>query len=196
MYWEKTVEYSFVLAAASRFDLVAPLSGKHERLAADTVFGADSRLVLIEFKRDESEIPTEESLFFDYELAKAELFHYEHHQIVYGVSTYGQTPGLSLAAKTYFSARPRATAVQVLDHGISGVEFRKYVKALARLKKEDARSTTGHVSPEALSQVVSVSKKGNLLSAMPLFEYAPDHFPVDIYRADHTPRPPPVRHVM
>ena len=195
-WWGKTVEYSFVVAAfqSGKCDLAAPLSGKHERLAGDTVFGAESSLVLIEFKRDESEVPTELSLFHDYEQAKSELFKYEHHQIIFGVPSNGEPATLNLAAETYFSARPRASALEVLNYGISGVEFRKYVEALARLKKEDGRSTTGHVSPEALSKVMSVSRDGTILNAKPLFEYAPDLFPVSVLRDDHTPQPPVIRH--
>jgi hypothetical protein len=195
-WWEKTVEYSFVLAAfqSGKCDLAAPLSGKHERLAGDTVFGVESSLVLIEFKRDEAEIPTELSLFHDYEQAKLELFSYEHHQIIFGAPSETEPATLNLVAETYFSARRRASAVEVLNYGIDGVEFRKYVEALARLKKQDGRSTTGHVSPEALSKVMSVSRDGTILGAKPLFEYAPDLFPVDVFRDNHTPQPPVLGH--
>ncbi len=187
-WWEKTVEYKFVVDAfrEGKCEFATPLSGKQERLAGDAVFGSQSLLVLIEFKRNKTEIPTERSLFHDYEKAQEELSNYDHHHIVFGVQSQNSLGTLELAAQTYFSGRPRTSALDSLRFGINGERFRQYVEALARLKKEDGRSTSGHISPEALSSVMSISKDGEILAAMPLYEYAPD-----LFLADHPDETPP-----
>ncbi len=190
-WWEKTVEYAFVVAAfqAGKCDLAAPLSGKHERLVGDALFGADSRLVLIEFKRDAGEIPTEESLFHNVDEARRDLWDYEHHHIVFGALSAHSPMTLELAAETYFSRKPRESALASLSFGIDGEEFRRYVKALANLKKEDGRSTSGHISPEALSSVMSVSQEGQLLACKPLYDFAPGLFYGPERRVESTPSP-------
>jgi hypothetical protein len=60
IWWEKTVEYKFVLDAAcnSKLSFAAPLSGVQER-AGDGVFAADSKIILVEFKRSFNELDTE-----------------------------------------------------------------------------------------------------------------------------------------
>lgn len=189
-WWEKTVEYAFVVAAftAQKCDFAAPFAGKHERLAADATFVKASKFVLIEFKREETEIPTEKSLFHDYETAKSKLEGFKHHYIVFGAYSTNGPAQLELVAQTYFQAKREITALDCLSSGVSKDEFYKYLKLLADLKKEDNRGSGGHVSPEAMSTVVGVSDDGKMVKAASLYEYAPDLFPSPVYRNDHTPK--------
>lgn len=188
-WWEKTVEYAFVVAAfaAQKCDFAAPLAGKHERLAGDATFVKASKFVLIEFKRNEIEIPTEKSLFHDYEDAKSKLKSFKHHHIVFGASS---PPGrLELVAQTYFQGTRQNSALDCLNSGVTKEDFIKYLELLADLKKEDNRGSDGHVSPEAMSTVVGVSADGKMVQAVSLCDYAPNLFPSPVYRHDHTRKP-------
>lgn len=191
-WWEKTVEYAFVVAAftAQKCDFAAPLAGKHERLAGDATFVKASKFVLIEFKRNESEIPTEKSLFHDYEDAKSKLEAFNHHHIVFGDYSTEEPSRLELVAQTYFQAKRQNSALVCLNFGVTKDEFYKYLELLAELKKEANRGSGGHVSPEALSTVVGVSDDGKMVQAAPLYEYAPNLFPIPVYRHDPTPQFP------
>lgn len=53
IYWEKTVEYLFVIKNYKKFQMIAPLDGNHEKQTADTVAQTGEKFVLIEFKRDD-----------------------------------------------------------------------------------------------------------------------------------------------
>ena len=52
VWWEKTVEYQFVINNHREFQFVAPLDGNHEKQTSDTILGQDNKFILIEFKRD------------------------------------------------------------------------------------------------------------------------------------------------
>jgi len=185
IWWEKTVEYAFVVAASQegKFDFAAPFAGRHERLAADAMFAKASKFVLVEFKRNKDEIPTEKSLFHCYEDAKTKLANYYHHNIVFAIISEGT---LQLAAQTYFSAKPCGSALDCLSSGVDESTFLTYLGLLAELKKEDGRSSSGHISPEALSTVMGITENGKIVDARPLYEYAPALFPAQIYRPDHS----------
>lgn len=61
IWWEKTVEYAFVAQAAAEklFSEAAALAGIPERHGADATFKADSRFVLIEFKKSRADFSSE-----------------------------------------------------------------------------------------------------------------------------------------
>lgn len=180
VWWEKTVEYAFVVAAFhyKKCDLASPLAGKHEKLGGDAVFAQASSFVLIEFKRSEAEIPTDESRFIDYEDAKSKLQEYGHHHFVFGVESDKHPGCFDLAAETYFGRTRHQSPFDCLKTGVAETEFRFYLERLSELKKEDGRSSSGHVSPEAISTVLGVSEGGKIVSAQSLYEYSPDLCPV------------------
>ena len=188
-WWEKTVEYAFILESFrnGRCTFAAPLSGKEERSFGDAAFGHVSKYSLIEFKRDASCIRSEIVLFHHYPTAKSKIGNDEHHHIVYGKESDSRPGELELYAETYFSRKPRPNAIDSLDFGLDAVNFREYLILLAGLKKEDGRGSSGHVSPEALSTVLGVSSEGNVVSARPLYEYAPDLFPLKTLDLGNTP---------
>ena len=61
-WWEKTVEYLFVVTHFDEDVMLAPLDGNEERLA-DTIFSKDNKWVVIEFKRNEKCINEEKDKF-------------------------------------------------------------------------------------------------------------------------------------
>ncbi|WP_338617200.1 hypothetical protein [Achromobacter sp. E1] len=167
VWWEKTVEYKFVLDAERKRGLqfAAPLSGVHER-AGDGVFSSDSKIALVEFKRSEAELETERDKFADYEEASELLMAKDgHHFLVYG--SYFD-PELRLNACTYFSRNTVASPLDLLNFGLESVKFNEYLADLLALKKVDGRSS-GTVAPESVASVIGVTREG--VSATSLSEY-------------------------
>lgn len=179
-FWEKTVEYSFVIAAsgAQKLDLALPLSGKPERAAGDAIFGSKARLVLVEFKRSKSQLTSEQAIFSDYERARDALAPRDsHHHFVYPDWRPRPAESLKLVAETYFSRVACAAAIDCLARGIEPVAFRDYLDDLFSWKIPDGRSSGGQLDSLALAQVLGVSTQGSLLEAMTLQDYAPHLFP-------------------
>lgn len=176
-WWEKTVEYTFVIALASRglLDFAAPIAGRIERSTGDGVFGKDNKLILIEFKRDKSEIESEKSIFNDYDKAAAELNKYDHHWIVYGgLSKEG---GLSLGNQKYFDPHTRLPDLtKIITKGVSHSTFMKYLQKLQEFRIPDARGSGGaglavHEPIEKVLTVMGVSNDGKLIGSMSLEQY-------------------------
>ncbi|MGY4533552.1 hypothetical protein ACVW0Y_002684 [Pseudomonas sp. TE3786] len=175
-WWEKTVEYGFVALLIKKkiIDFAAPVSGKHERSSADGIFGKDSKLVLIEFKRDVGEIMSERSMFTDYDAAQRILSNYNHHWIVYGLIN--DNKKFAIRGRKYFGD---ATEVGVLDippKGIGHSEFMEYLKILNQFKYPDGRGDGGHVGPESMATVLGISPDGKVVGSSTLYEYAPKLF--------------------
>jgi len=171
MWWEKTVEYKFVLEADRKYglDFAAPLSGIEERGAGDGVFSGNSKLVLVEFKRSKEELDSDKTKFTNYDRAALALENRDaHHFLVYGaIDGNGNDQELALYAYTYFS-RNDTKALETLDKGVSPKVFNEYLEELISWKKVDGRSS-GTVSPESISSVVGVTPKG--FSSISLSEY-------------------------
>ncbi|WP_052229405.1 hypothetical protein [Pseudomonas fluorescens] len=129
MWWEKTIEYLFIIAAAKaeKLDFAAPLSGVHEHTGGDSIFGKAEKLILIEFKSNSSKIPTERSLFKNYAQACKLLSGFQHHVFVYGKlapvpsnTTSSDSQGsaqhtLELGARPYFKGTSQIDASDVED---------------------------------------------------------------------------------
>jgi len=170
VWWEKTIEYKFVLDAAKvGLQFAAPLSGVQER-AGDGVFSADSTIILVEFKRSHSELDTEHDKFTQYETAAKSLCGRDgHHFLVYGSTFAGECSAvLRLHACNYFSRTDATPALGALKCGLEPVAFKKYLTELLALKKVDGRST-GTVAPEAVASAFGVSSRG--ASTISLSEY-------------------------
>jgi hypothetical protein len=84
-WWEKTVEYRFVLEIAAKRNsvLLTPFDGNHEQ-AGDAMFADTSnRWLLIEFKREHRHLNTEFSKFNNYRAASLVLgSRDDHHHLV------------------------------------------------------------------------------------------------------------------
>ncbi|ENB9664048.1 MULTISPECIES: hypothetical protein [Pseudomonas] len=186
-WWEKTVEYGFILRlnAAGRLDFAAPIAGRHERSSGDGIFGKDKKLVLVEFKRDKSEIAAEKTIFTDYDVAANQLNHYNHHWIVYGGLTNEQK--LGLGNQKYFDPNARsADLADILSMGITHPEFMNYLEQLQYYRSADGRGGGGHVSPESMLTVLGVSPSGKLVGSLSLEQYKHELKP-----APPAPRNPP-----
>lgn len=139
MWWEKTVEYAFVqrfmpLSSTKEYFL-APLDGDHEK-AGDAIFGQQSTLVLIEFKRAHKDLKSEIDKFFDYDHAKSELLEIDnHHLLVYGVVGKKKI-NLDLRALTYFSAA-EVDLEKFADQGVALEAFKDYLKLFLYHKNKD-----------------------------------------------------------
>lgn len=182
-WWEKTVEYAFLTTAVmeGKCTYAVPMAGKPERAAGDAIFGVPNSFVLIEFKREKEELSSEIPLFWDYEATKQILGHYKHHHFVYGEELPDAPGMLALYAQPYFSLSNRCSALDCLESGIGEADFRHYLELLFAAKKEDGRSSSGQISPEALSTVLGLSANGHIVQAVPMYIYAPDLFPADRY---------------
>jgi hypothetical protein len=179
-FWEKTIEYAFVIAAseAKKIDLALPLSGKPERAAGDAIFGSEARLVLVEFKRAKAQVESEQSIFHDYEDAKQKLSGRDgHHFLVYPVLSPQPQTSLNLFAETYFSRNSCGCPLDCLTRGTDPESFRSYLETLFKLKVSDGRSSGGQIGTRELAQVLGVSTEGKLLEAVTLQEYASALFP-------------------
>ncbi|WP_052247453.1 hypothetical protein [Alteromonas macleodii] len=168
IWWEKTVEYNFVIRTAidKKINFAAPLSGVQE-VGGDGIFGIDAKLILVEFKRSQKELKTERDKFVCYEKAKDKLIGRDnHHFLVYGSE--GDNSNLNLHARHYFSLKEVESALSILELGVNDEEFKSYLDDLIELKKEDGRSD-GSVGPESVASVVGVSPES--VSSISLTEY-------------------------
>lgn len=170
IWWEKTVEYKFVLDADRERGLkfAAPLSGVHER-AGDGVFSSNSKIVLVEFKRSKYELDTEYDKFTNYENAVAALAARDsHHFLIYG-GLENDKNEFRLYARTYFSKKDAQSALAVLNHGLEPLKFNEYLADLVAFKKADGRSS-GTVTSASVASAIGISQEGEV-SAISLVEY-------------------------
>ncbi|MFM0377867.1 hypothetical protein PQQ72_12750 [Paraburkholderia strydomiana] len=171
-WWEKTVEYAFVLQTATFVDFAVPLAGVEER-AGDGIFASDSKLLLIEFKRSLDAVSSEQKKFVNFEHAAEKLGDYDaHHLIVYGDEVGEENtgkPSLSLVARTYFSGKESEPLSAVFDAGSSKDNFDNYLRELLEFKRSDGRSS-GTISPAAYASVVGISESRRV-KAVSMSEY-------------------------
>ncbi|QOX80841.1 hypothetical protein FY034_17610 (plasmid) [Trichlorobacter lovleyi] len=169
-WWEKTVEYLFVLVMHQEGKMfLAPLDGPEER-AGDAIFSRDNRWALIEFKKDESSIKDEWSKFHNFEQAKV-VFEKEdnHHFLVYGLPV-EKGKELKLMACTYFSAR-YTPVTKIVRNGEKFSEFLAYVKAFIKWKK-GPDSGPGGLDPILDNSVVAgISTEGIIVECISLSDF-------------------------
>jgi hypothetical protein len=170
IWWEKTVEYTFVLSLgeASRLFL-APLDGDHER-AGDAMISAGSKWLLIEFKRDIDAIRSEVAKFENYADAKAALGHRDgHHFLVYGVSTLNDR--VSLGACTYFSHMSSKSLAVLLAAGSDLANFSEYVESFVAFKKGTKGGGGSGQQFADFALVAGVTEEGKVVSCMSVRDF-------------------------
>ncbi|RAP57335.1 hypothetical protein [Oleiagrimonas sp. MCCC 1A03011] len=167
-WWEKTVEYYFILKHVDPNLLVSPLDGKEEKLG-DTIISSNNKWVLIEFKRDESCLSSEIKKFYDYEKALTKLSDKDdHHYLIYGEFN----GNFRLNCKTYFSAKDRDSIESALKTGIDKNAFAKYVEEFTGLKNPpDGGGGAGGLSLADYSLVACVKDDGNIVECMSISDY-------------------------
>lgn len=167
-WWEKTVEYYFVLKHVEPNMLVSPLDGNEEKLG-DAIISANNKWVLIEFKRDESSLSSEIEKFYDYFDAMKKLSAKdEHHYLIYGEFK----EFFRLKCTTYFSAKIRDSIESALRTGIDNRAFAEYVEEFTRLKKPPPDGGGGGgLALADYSLVACVNDDGNIVECMSISDY-------------------------
>lgn len=169
IWWEKTVEYTYVLSLSEAGQLfLAPLDGDHER-AGDAMISAASKWLLIEFKRDVAAIRSEAEKFENYAGAKAALAGLDaHHFLVYGVSTLNDR--VSLGARTYFSNSTKSPT-ELLAAGSDLAKFSKYVESFVAFKKGSKGGGGAGKQFADFGLVAGVTEEGNVVSCMSVRDF-------------------------
>ena len=172
MWWEKTIEYLFVVTYLNRESLMAPLDGNCEA-GGDLVASHDDKWVLIEFKRNAGAIDDEVKKFAEpsedsFNEAKFLLGDDDgHHLLVFGEK--GCSEPIELKACSYF----RHQAVEpdgVLGCGVSQEKFNRYLSDFLRFKLGEAEEGSGGRSLD-YSTVIAVNSNGEVTHCEGLIRY-------------------------
>jgi len=168
IWWEKTVEYKFVLDHADTDSLVTPLDGNHER-AGDVIFQNGTKCLLIEFKRDEGCISSELKKFASvkaYNLAKGILAKGNtHHFVIYGEIS---DRDFVISSKLYFHDE-KFDSKKIITSGVDKEKFDKYLTTFLKYKKKaKAKADSG----AGFSQVLGVSANGKIVKCMTTADYS------------------------
>lgn len=161
IWWEKTVEYLFVLTYMTREALMAPLDGNYEA-GGDLVASHNDKWVLIEFKRNASAIEDEVNKFAEPSIdsfngAKAKLGDSDgHHFLIFGQE--GDYEPLELRGITYF--RHQGVGLEdVLCSGVAQDDFNSYISEFLSFKFGEAKGGAGGRSLN-YSTVIAVNSDG------------------------------------
>lgn len=171
-WWEKTIEYQFVLLVAKERKLfVAPLDDAQER-AGDTIFSTDRRWLLIEFKKDSTSIASEKRKFVSYSIADKALSSKDaHHYIIYGRETQEERPRLQLCSETYFSGRSFNLS-GILSKGVEFDEFKEYLEQYTKFKKgPKGTSGGGGLQMSDFALVAGVTAEEGIVECLSLTEF-------------------------
>jgi hypothetical protein len=139
-WWEKTVEYSYVMNHMPNATLAVPLDGNHE-VVGDAIFAECDSWIVIEFKRDH-DCSSENIKYLDAGESSAKQLraHYQGagdtapHFFVYGVLDKNE---LKLEAKKYWSGTG-ISLLNIFDEKISYKKFKEYVLTIIDAKKGEA----------------------------------------------------------
>ncbi|WP_456090436.1 hypothetical protein [Neisseria sp.] len=154
VWWEKTVEYQFVINNHREFQFVAPLDGNHEKQTSDTILGQDNKFILIEFKRDGNSQTAEFNKFkkVTNEKNNAEILeeiksikNHQCHFLVYAQLD-EEKNRLELFHKEYLSYLGKngnsLTYDEMINKGISLKEFHEYLEKIGQLRVENTDNDT------------------------------------------------------
>ncbi|MBJ2285956.1 hypothetical protein JFT66_17515 [Pseudomonas sp. MF6755] len=154
MWWEKTVEYTFVQRFMPNFAdgraeedrYLAPLDGDHEK-AGDAIMAIDTKMVLIEFKRSLGEVNSELRKFPNFESTRRALKKTDrHHLLVYGMASKGSQ--LELAARTYFS-ESEVEIKKITTEGKTYDDFLIYLNKFLKFKYPKGGGGSDKKSPDS-----------------------------------------------
>lgn len=182
-WWEKTVEYKFVLDHVIKNSFISPLAG-HEERAGDVVFGQSERLLLIEFKKDSDALSTEYEKFTDYKMAETNLDQYDkHHLLIFGAI---EMSVFNLKVHTYFS-RKSLSFQDALSSGLGLGDFKAYLSAMLSYKKD---SKKGSSSSGGGTVIAGVNAQGKVIGVMSSDDFISQHLPTQVPKFE-PPRPSP-----
>ncbi|WP_331352593.1 hypothetical protein [Cellvibrio sp. UBA7671] len=169
-WWEKTIEYLFIINGVKNRKLnLSPLDGNHE-LAGDLIAAHDAKFFLIEFKSQYSAIISEHEKFYRFELAKRSLENRDgHHFVVYGELSESNPCTLKLNAQTYFSQIEKPID-DIFISGIDGSNFKAYLQEYIDFKIPPISGSGGGRSLN-FGMVAAVDTKTGSASTMSLDEF-------------------------
>ncbi|WP_417442061.1 hypothetical protein [Idiomarina sp.] len=183
-WWEKTVEYTFVLKAAKEkiFNLFMPLDGNVESIG-DTVVCNDSEFFIIEFKKSLTDLSAEYSKYENgkagYLLAAEEMKKNDasHAHFLIGGKEAKDNKYLELEISKYFELDGYISSDinVILEKGISLEQLKEYTKKITSLKvngdsEGDEGSSSGGFANQSVLAVSRSKKKGTLI---PLHYFKP-----------------------
>lgn len=170
-WWEKTVEYYFILKCLGDSISIAPLDG-HEERGGDAILSSKHRWILIEFKKDEPSLRSEQDKFNNYSSAKERLSDRDsHHFIIYGFINNQENPRkFALTGQTFFSEKRIESVKEMLKKGKTKKEFLAYLDELINFKKVSDTSGSGGLGLESYSLVAGINSEGKVTQCMSLHD--------------------------
>lgn len=163
IWWEKTVEYLFILEYTTLNTFAAPFDGTIEALG-DAIFSNKDSWVLIEFKRSVKELDSEKEKYINYEELERQLSILDYfHFLIYGENVNGN---LDIKAKTYFSRTEEDTS-KVLSSGCPDPKlFNAYLKKIYEAKKSG-----GSLGESDFAVVAGVNRSGQITQTLSVANY-------------------------
>ncbi|WP_155295363.1 hypothetical protein [Chromobacterium violaceum] len=144
VWWEKTVEYYFVLNHLHG-KVISPLDGFHEGAGDAILQNQDNKWIIIEFKRNDKCRESEKKKFINWRKAVSELSSQsEHHFLIYGKYNSGK---FGIGVENYFDPQKKLPS-NILDAAICKEDFFKYLSTFLSFKKvkkkdEEAEDSDG-----------------------------------------------------
>lgn len=165
-WWEKTIEYKFIILCAKEKVLkFAPLDGEEEIAGDNFISNNNNKWIIIEFKKDKNSINTETYKFEDFKKAEQALINEDqHHFIVYG-GINKKSNKLDLYCQTYFSKNKLTKIKDMLNSGKDISEFKNYVRKFILYKKSNKGATSsgnGKLNVENYAMVAAIDSNGNI----------------------------------
>lgn len=178
-WWEKTVEYSFVIEAVRNelFNLLIPLDGDVESIG-DSVISKDSHFFIIEFKKSLNDLSGE---YAKYEGGKkgfqnvAKLMQSDSssraHFLIGGQLKKGHKY-ISIEARRYFGVNdePMSNIKELFADGLTRTELEEYTNKFTKYKTKSAQEDSDEASSHGFTSenVLAVSKSKKQASVVPL----------------------------
>lgn len=181
VWWEKTVEYYFVLNHL-KDRIISPLDGCHEGAGDAIVQGPDKKWIIIEFKRNDKCRESEKNKFYEWETAMSELSaHSGHHFLIYGQY---DSDKFGIGVENYFDPQ-KVLPLNILDAAIPKGVFFKYLSTFLSFKKvkkkdEDAEDSdgdsasggsSGDVGYIDYSVIFGLDEKGKVITSLGLEDF-------------------------
>ncbi|MCQ4107585.1 hypothetical protein [Aeromonas sp. JL9] len=177
-WWEKTVEYSFVLDAAEKgiFNLFAPLDGDVESIG-DTVVCKDSTYFILEFKKSLSDLLGEykkyvggENGFLSAGIELKDMPAFQAHFLI-GGKLDKASKTLEIQVRKYFEPSIISGGLaQVFKEGVTLNEMQDYTKKLTKFKVQGdvGDNSSGSSGGNVYQSVLAISKSKKTATLIPL----------------------------
>lgn len=164
-WWEKTVEYNFVLNAEKDYgiNLLSPFDGNVESIG-DALVGCDSSFFIIEFKKALSNFSSEYDKYKNgkdgFENARIEMMKlagWQSHYAIGGVYE-EEEKRLGINVKYYFDVENKKIPDNLFFEGMNADELLNYTINLTALKKPDSGSDDSGGRGLRHSSVLAIDK--------------------------------------